>query len=444
MRPFIKRLAPLSFLLLAFPQYSYARGGVESPSYWIKGLEAPEEVVLNSEEIKSLNRMTVGKTDQMADLNSMPEVIPDWQLLDWLLYDKVPYDWNTGRRFFSDGRRVKDAFLDGLIRNMNLDGVAVENAITYGAVVERADIRAFPTDLAILKRPGRLEFDTVQYSSIYPPEAVALLHTSRDGQWGFVQTGTVRGWIRMNKVAFGDRESAIEHGDDFLVVTGSSIKVYRDKGLKKVFSTVPMGALLDLSAPVGSQKRSYAVRFPQRDAGGSLVWAEAYVSKGADLSVGFLPYTGKNVITQAFKMLGEEYGWGGKDGRRDCSEFIKDLFFTMGIMLPRNSRYQGVSGDVLAYRDDAVSSEEIIESLKSARPGITLLGLDRHIMLYLGERKGKPYAIHQIFGYKDGQRFRILNKVTVTDLELGRRSKAGPLKRRIRSVTEIRIPGAES
>lgn len=441
-RYLIKLPTSLLLIILVLPHGALA-SGIDTASYWIKGLPSPDEVVLGSDEIKEFNRITLDGNDQMAELNSMPEFIPDWQLFDWLLYDRIPYEEVMGRRYFSNGRRVPGKFLDGLAHNMNLDGVAGENTVAYGVVVERADVRAFPTDEPMLKRPGRLEFDTVQYSSVYPTDAVALLHTSRDGQWGFFQTATVRGWIKMSKVAFGDKEAAVERGDDFLVVTGSAVKVYKDKKLSKVSSAVPMGALLYLSGLKDESKNSYTIKFPERAPDGGLSWTDGYIRKDADVSRGFLPYTGRNVITQAFKMLGEEYGWGGKDGKRDCSEFIKDLFSTMGIMLPRNSRYQGVSGDVLAYRDGP-DSTDIIEALKSARPGITLLGLDRHIMLYLGSIKGKPYAIHQVFGYKDGSRFKILNRVTVTDLELGRRSKAGPLKKRIRSVTEIRIPDSES
>lgn len=427
--------------MLLGPACSYAAEPQYSPSYWIRKLKSPEEVVLGADGIRELNRMTMSRTDQMAELDSMPAFVPDWLLFNWLFHDGVPYERAYGKRFFGDGRVVGKDFFDGLVSNMNLDGVAAENPIAYAVVVERTDLRAFPTDSAIFKRPGKLEFDSVQYSSLYPPEAVALLHTSRDGRWGFVQTGSVRGWIKTGKLAFGDKDKVLERWDNILVVTGSAITVYRDRGLAAAASPVPMGAVLNLTAP--PDRGPYRVMFPRRDAYGALLWAEGYVRPGADVSVGFLPYTGKNVITQAFKMLGEEYGWGGKEGRRDCSEFIKDLFSTMGIRLPRNSRHQGVAGDVLAYRDAPASSGRVAESLKSARPGITLLGLDSHIMLYLGTRDGKPYAIHQIFGYMDGPDFKILNRVAVTDLDLGSRSKAGPLKNRIRSITEIRIPEKE-
>lgn len=438
MRPFTKALLPFFFILFVFSGSVYA-SGVNTPDYWIKDLESPDEVVLGPQAIETLNRTTIEKTEQMADLISMPDEFPDWVLFEWLLNDAPTYGVGHAKRFFPDGTRVSSEFLEGVSKNMNLEGVAPENRVAYGVVVERADLRAFPTSRPILRRPGRLEFDTVQYSSLFPGEPVALLHASRDGRWGFFQTSTVRGWMLMSKVAFGDKYTALYRPDDFLVVTGSSVRVYRDRNLKKALSEVTMGSLLSLAAPADNA-RYYAVKFPQRAPSGSLVWAEAYIDRNSDVNTGFLPYTRKNVITQAFKMLGEEYGWGGKDGKRDCSEFIKDLFSTMGIMLPRNSRSQGVSGEVLAYRNAAVTPGEITEALMNARPGMTLLGLDRHIMLYLGVRDGKPYAIHQIFGYKDGPAFKLLNRVVVTDLEIGRRSRSGPLKKRIRSVTEIRVP----
>jgi len=442
MRLSFKRLLAGSVLALLLSVPVRAAGPLNSPKFWIDNLDSPDEVVLGADEIRELNRRTVAMTDQMAELDSMPSFIPDWMLFDWLLYDGVPYESAYGKRFFSGGRVVGRAFFDSLVDEMNLEGVAAENPVAYGVVVERADLRAFPTEAAIYKRPGKREFDSVQYSSLYPSEPVAILHLSRSGLWGFVQTGSVRGWVMMDKLALGDKETVFSETGGFLVFTGSSVGVYGDSSLGGPESAVPMGAVLGL---VGQRHDGgpYAVRFPKRDASGFLYWVTGYIANGADVSEGFLAYTPRNVITEAFKMLGEEYGWGGKDGRRDCSEFIKDLFSTMGVKLPRNSRNQGVAGDLIAYRDGASQIETIAGSLKLARPGITLLGLDSHIMLYLGTRDGKPYAIHQIFGYRDGASFKILNRVAVTGLDLGGRSRAGALKDRLRSITEIRIPGKQ-
>ncbi|MBI2400762.1 MAG: hypothetical protein HYV23_06875 [Deltaproteobacteria bacterium] len=79
--------------------------------------------------------------------------------------------------------------------------------------------------------------------------------------------------------------------------------------------------------------------------------------------------------------------------------------------------------------------------MRSADPGITLLTLNGHVMLHIGDLKGKPYVIHQIFGYNDGRRMKLINKTAVTGLDLGRRSRAGSFKKRLKSVTEVTIPG---
>lgn len=424
------------FLLIA-PALSYASSGVNTPSYWIKKLKSPDEIVLARDEIGALNRMTLDKIDQMADIGSMPDYISGERVFVWLW---VEFLLNPGARYDSKGRRITDEFYDGIAYNMNLEDLDEMKEVRFGVVVDRADIRALPTDEAMLSKPGRDEFDTIQYTSVYAPEEVALLHTSRDGQWGFFQTPALRGWMRLENVAFGDRELT-GPGSEFIVVTASKLKVFSDKGMKETLGTVPMGSVLSLSGEgQGAGKSPWAVRFPQKDGDGRLVWVEGYISRKADVNQGYLPYTRRNVIKQAFKMLGEGYGWGGRDGKRDCSLFIKDLFSTMGMRLPRNSRQQGATGDVKARIEDFDSRADLKKALMNSDPGITLITINGHIMLHIGAVKGKPYVIHQIFGYKDGRRMKVINKVAVTGLDLGKRSRSGSFKNRLRSITELTIP----
>lgn len=428
----------LSFLLLIVllaPSAASARVERDMPSYWIKKLEAPDSPILLPAEIEALNSAILEKNDQMAGLESLPGTISRDKLLEWLLYDPIPSFENTGVwRYDSRGRRVRKAFYEKLLENMNIGAIKDDNGVRFGLITARADIRAFPTDEPLLKKPGSLEFDTLQYSSVYPPEAVALLHTSGDGRWGYFQTSTVRGWMPLDRVVFGERENVLEKGESFLVVTASRLDVYKDRAMKKALGVAPMGAVLYLSDDKGTGP--FRVKFPGKGADGG-VWTTGYIRRGADVSAGFLPYTPRNVISQAFKMLGEGYGWGGKGGRRDCSEFIKDIFATMGIRMPRNSGQQGLSGHVKAHADESYTKGELAQALKEARPGMTLITLKGHIMLYIGSVKGNPYVIHQIFGYMDGGRQRLLRRVAVTGLDLGRHSKAGPIKERIRGVTEV-------
>lgn len=424
-------------LLFLIPVLSYAAQPINNPQFWIKKLKNPDETVLSADEIDTLNSIILDNIDHMTDIESMPDYVTGDRVFEWLW---TGFLLSPGVRYDGSGQKLSEEFLDDVAYNMGLDIIAEEAEIRFGVVVARGDIRALPTDTAMLAGRSRAGFDTIQYTSAHPSEPVALLHTSRDGEWGFFQTSTLRGWMRMDRVAFGDREDIIARDEDFLVVTGSRVKVYRDVRLKDPRGEVKMGALLRYDDS-RKAKEPWRVLYPEKGPAGELVWTEAYLSPKADVHEGYLAYTRRNIITQAFKMLGEEYGWGGKEGRRDCSLFIKDLFATVGLNLPRNSRQQGSTGDVKASALEARSYGEISKALKSADPGITLLTLNGHVMLHIGDLKGKPYVIHQIFGYNDGRRMKLINKTAVTGLDLGKRSRAGSFKKRLKSVTEVTIPG---
>lgn len=428
----------LFLLLFLLPALSYAGpSGKASPSYWIKRLQKPDEVVLSAGQIKLFNDLTTDGVDGMADFDSMPDIISGNRIFEWMWLDLLV---DPLGKYDSRGRALPEGFFEELAWNMDFEDIPDEVEVRFGVITERADVRGLPTDAALLPKPGRDGFDMIQYSSLYPAERVALLHVSRDGEWGFFQTGTFRGWIRMEKVAFGEREDVLEEdGGPFVVVTGSKVKVYGDRAMKTIAGEAAMGRVLYLTAKK-TGKSPWVVRFPVRDGNGRLGWKEAYIHHMSDVHEGYLPYTRRNIIKQAFKMLGEEYGWGGRDGLRDCSLFIQDVFATVGLKLPRNSRYQGLSGDVMAHRDDYGTMEEVALALKHADPATTLLTLRGHVMLHIGDVKGKPFVIHQIFGYADRKGMKRIGKVAVTGLDLGSRSSTGPMKDRLRGITRVTVP----
>jgi cell wall-associated NlpC family hydrolase len=59
-----------------------------------------------------------------------------------------------------------------------------------------------------------------------------------------------------------------------------------------------------------------------------------------DTAPDYLPLTRANVIRQAFKFLGERYGWGHSFNARDCSGFTNDVYRSFGILMPPNSGAQ--------------------------------------------------------------------------------------------------------
>src|SRR3546814_7670025 len=97
--------------------------------------------------------------------------------------------------------------------------------------------------------------------------------------------------------------------------------------------------------PVNGQAAytSHVVELPVRNDDGSLRIVPALLPRTADVSADYLPLTRANLVRQAFKFLGERYGWGHSYNGRDCSGFVSEIYRSMGVQLPRNTSAQSVS-----------------------------------------------------------------------------------------------------
>ncbi|MFA4916596.1 MAG: NlpC/P60 family protein [Syntrophales bacterium] len=161
-----------------------------------------------------------------------------------------------------------------------------------------------------------------------------------------------------------------------------------------------------------------------------------------DVHIGYLSYTPRTIIERAFALINEPYGWGGMYGEQDCSRYIQEVFATVGIHLPRNSSKQAQVGKLIAEFNDETKKEEIEETIiEKAVGGVSLLYMRDHIMIYLGSTDNKAYAIHDTWGYRQntwrGDIVRVIDRVAVTDLYLGKGSQKGSYLKQIRSVRII-------
>jgi hypothetical protein len=184
------------------------------------------------------------------------------------------------------------------------------------------------------------------------------------------------------------------------------------------------------------------VKFPVRKEDGSCGLAKGFVIKSKALR-GYLPYSQRNVVNQAFRMLDTPYSWGGESGWQDCSGFIQEVFMTFGIYLPRDSKEQEKVGLKIKAFDIGLSPHEKISVIKKdAVPGVTAMFLKGHVMLYLGMDRGEPYAIHNIWAYRENsginEKLMLIKRVAVTDLKLGEGSANGSLIDRENSLSVIR------
>jgi hypothetical protein len=142
-------------------------------------------------------------------------------------------------------------------------------------------------------------------------------------------------------------------------------------------------------------------------------------------------------------MLHQPYGWGEMFGARDCSRFIMDLFASFGILMPRNSKFQGMVGIDLGQVEGKTLKERQ-EVFMRAIPLATLFRLPGHIMLYLGKDRGRYYVIHNLWGIhetgRSGPFFKKIGKVVVSDLGLGNSGPNGSLFDRI---VDVRFVGSD-
>ncbi|HTL47628.1 MAG TPA: NlpC/P60 family protein, partial [Verrucomicrobiae bacterium] len=143
---------------------------------------------------------------------------------------------------------------------------------------------------------------------------------------------------------------------------------------------------------------------------------------------------------QAFKLLGARYGWGGQYNGRDCSGFTHDVFLSLGAEIPRDSKYQSIIGTQISAFTPYKDAQAKIQALRSSAPGMTLIKMPAHMMLYLGEVNGNFYVIHSTwaerYDMKSDAKNRI-NQVVVSDLTLNGKSYLGSLFDRIVGINEM-------
>jgi len=191
-----------------------------------------------------------------------------------------------------------------------------------------------------------------------------------------------------------------------------------DMGIRlPLLSSAEVGHLLYGQNPVAS----YIVQLPVRQADGSLGFAPALIPRSADVHEGYLAFTANNILTQAFKFLGERYGWGHDYNGRDCTGFISEVFRSFGLLMPRNSGQQGNGnyGQNVRFGQDTTAADKL-RAIEQAQLG-DLLYFPGHVALYLGMVDKQPFVIHDVnsllYPTAQGQLYRgKLNAVVVTPL----------------------------
>jgi cell wall-associated NlpC family hydrolase len=397
--------------------------------YWIRKLAQPERVLLDPPTIAAQNARLYQLDPSMRDLQALPAALTREQVLQWIndisqLPAKPLYD--------EQGRRVPTATLQEATAQLALDRVAATQPTRYGLIVRRSALRSFPTDLRVFTSDDDIDIDRFQQTAEFPGTPVAILHQSLDGQWLFVLSPRYAAWTRRDNVAEGSADAVFSYAGKLpqRVVTGAHVRtVYTEEQPALSQLQLDMGVavpwLVDQPAdqPVNGESpySSHVVELPVRTAQGGLAFSPALLQRQADTSDHYLPLSEANILRQAFKFLGERYGWGHAYDGRDCSGFVSDVYRSMGVQMPRDtSRQEG--SPVLAHQSFSAgdSHESRMQAVQALKVG-DLVYIPGHVMMVIGQLDGQPYVIHDTTGisYGDGHgglRKVKLNAVSVTPL----------------------------
>lgn len=400
-----------------------------SPEYWID-TRTMQNLIMSTQEIQTFNKKNTALDPALYDVESQPSTLSKGELTAYIRsISNIP----KYPRIFTDGTTVTGIDFARYEAALNLEAIQNTNPVKFALTVRRTSIRTYPTyDLLFSENAKNRDIERFQESVLFPGDALAVLHESKDGKWALVQSYNYIAWVPLEDIAIGVREQVFEYtnSDKFLVITGDKVStVYNPEVAKVSELQLDMGTKLPLSRPKALQNNLYGqnpylshmVLLPVRSDDGSLSFKHALIARKEDVHVGYLPFTRENIIKQSFKFLGERYGWGHRFNARDCSGFVSEVYKSFGIKLPRNSGDQGRSeiGDNARYDKGALRQDKI-DRLKQGQAG-DLIYIPGHVMMLLGHSDGQPYVIHDVHGLSylqdDGTIYKgTLNGVSVTPL----------------------------
>jgi cell wall-associated NlpC family hydrolase len=400
-----------------------------TPEYWVARLGDANATVLDRDAIAELNDRVARLDPSMHDIRHLPATLPRQQVAAWIgkltrRPEKALFD--------VEGKPVAAATIDGVMANAALDAVPADVTPRYGMAVRRTALRGYPTGLRVFSHADDTDIDRFQESTLFPGDPLVAVHASKDGRWVFVVSPRYAAWVAAEDVAYGDAATVFAQADatPYRVITGAKpLTVYTPEApavseLQLDMGTrVPLDTTLPPDQPVNGQSpyASWVLSLPVRDAKGALSFHPALLQRNQDSAADYLPLTRANIVRQAFKFLGERYGWGHAYNGRDCSGFVSDVYRSMGVQMPRNTRDQSISpGLAHTLYTDKDSHEARLKAAMALEVG-DLVYIPGHVMMVIGKIDGQPYVIHDVGGMSyrqpDGSLRHVkLNEVSVTPL----------------------------
>jgi len=319
------------------------------------------------------------------------------------------------RTYRANGQRISKAWYKQAIKNSNFKEADTLNlpAIT----LRHTNLRLYPSNQGIYYDPKRtgegFPFDYSQNSAIYINTPIMVSHYSLNKNWVYAQSPFASGWIRTEDIAFTNLafQEQFQNGD-YAITVKDNLNLSDENGQ---ISLVKMGSIF----PIDPQTKKYLIA--KKDEKGFAKLEKVTVNDVDIIAHKPIKFNQYNLAYISKQLVGEPYGWGGKEKCRDCSALTRDFFAPFGIYLPRNSRQQANSGAEFISLRGLNSNEKKESILNNAKPFRSLLFVPGHITLYLGEKNREPIILHNYWGVrlKDGSK-KVMGRAIITTTSPGK------------------------
>jgi len=291
--------------------------------------------------------------------------------------------------------------------------------------VVNADLRELPT-----QRPAfdgvehswdAYPFDNLQVSALPANTPIFISQTSKDRSWVLAETPFGVGWIAIQDIAYVDKNfiRKWEIGQ-YVVLTRDELPIIDQEGSFRFYGYIGF-----LFPKAGESKDNFGIRLAVADERRIAMIKLATIRK-TQAAGKPLRFTLSAMARLGMEMMNQPYGWGGMYQNRDCSSMIKDLFTPFGFWLPRNSTDQAARGGQYIDLRELDPAERENRILKDGVPFLTLIKVKdpNHIMLYLGNHKGRAAVFHNFWGIRtkssEGAEGRvIIGRAVITSLTPG-------------------------
>lgn len=322
---------------------------------------------------------------------------------------------SKNKSYGEDLQEISPQIAQNIIDSMNLSSYPNQNQ--KAIITTTTAVRAVPTNKPLFNKINGYPFDRWQNSLIFANTPVLITHISKDKQWVHIQSSFVYGWVESTHLATltSKQISEIESYTQYISPKIDKIPLYNSQ--HHFISQARIGQIFP---KYGTQlKQSVGVAVYVRLPNGEAKREQVYLPN--EMIKPFPQIADSKAIAEIINtMIGDKYGWGGFLESRDCSAFVRDIFTNFGIHLPRNSKAQVYYGNNQVDLSNLSRKEKESYIIANATPYQTILWLQGHIMLYIGEYEGRAIVAHSAWSATTGRGYEnMLGGVVITSLYVG-------------------------